>query len=54
MPSMIGRNSWRPNIWMARLSVGEKRCRLPTISRTWSMALASRLGATEENTSTLA
>ena len=25
MPSMMGRNSARPNIWIARLSEGEKR-----------------------------
>ena len=33
-PSMIGRNSSRPNIWMARLSVAGKRWRLPTAART--------------------
>jgi hypothetical protein len=41
MPSMIGRNSARPNIWIARLSLGENRCLLPIEARTCSMACGS-------------
>lgn len=51
---VTGRNSSRPNIWMARLSVGLKRWRLPTASRTWAMALVSNEGLSDEKTSTLA
>jgi len=54
MPSMMGRNSSRPNIWMARLSVGANRCRLPTVARTCSMAFGSNRGVIAEKTSTLA
>ncbi len=50
MPSMMGRNSSRPNIWIARLSVGEKRWRLPMAARTCSMACGSNIGATAEKT----
>jgi hypothetical protein len=53
-PSMMGRNSSRPNIWMARLSLGEKRWRLPTATLTCSWALDSKRGRREAKTSTLA
>ena len=53
MPSMIGRNSSRPNIWMARLSVPENLCRLPTASRTCWIAAFSIEGETALNTRTL-
>jgi len=53
-PSRIGRNSSRPYIVMARLSVGEKRCRLATAARTWAMAFYSNRRFTVVNSSTLA
>ena len=53
MPSMIGRNSSRPNIWIARVSVPEKRCRFPTASRTCWIAAFSSDGVTAAKTRTL-
>ena len=46
MPSMIGLNSSRPNMVMARLSDGEKRWRLAMAVRNWVIAAASKPGAT--------
>ena len=52
--SMTGRNSSRPNICMARGSVGEKRWRLATAARTCFSASFSKRGATGAKTNTLA
>src|SRR5438874_1960710 len=53
MPSIIGLNSSRPNMVMARLSFGEKCWRLAMAVRNCCIACASNTGATGSNTITL-
>ena len=52
--SITGRNSSRPNIWMALGSVGENCCRVATAASTCAMAFFSNWGAIGWNTMTAA
>ena len=51
-PSMTGRNSSRPNIWIAFLSVGEKLAVAATAASTCASAFFSNCGATGSKIST--